>query len=321
MDRMIHLIVGSEDFLAERIRHRVVEDARVAAGDPDLPAETRKASEVDAPELAELLSPSLFAEDRIIVVTGLADAAKETATLIEQAVADPAPGITLILQHTGKGRQKGLVTSLPKKAPKGELEVHGAEELKGRERTAFVDREFRDAGVRVSPDVTAALLDAVGSDLRELASAVSQLIADTGGKVTAADVHRYYQGTAEVSGFDVADLAAAGRVDRAVGAARRALQLGVPHVLLASALSGVVGDIARVHGAGRINARTQAKDFGMPPWKLEKTVRTARAWTPAAVAAAVQVVAELDAGVKGHAADPEYAVEDAVRRVATLARG
>jgi DNA polymerase-3 subunit delta len=50
-------------------------------------------------------------------------------------------------------------------------------------------------------------------------------------------------------------------------------------------------------------------------------VRTARGWTPAAVAAAVQVVADLDAGVKGHAADPEYAVEDAVYRVAVLARG
>jgi DNA polymerase-3 subunit delta len=321
MGRMIHLIVGSEDFLAERIRHGIVGAVRTACGDPDLPAEMRKASEVDAPELAELLSPSLFAEDRIIVVTGLAEAGKETATLIEQAVADPAPGITLILQHSGKGRQKGLVTSLPKKAPTGELQVHSAEELKGRERTAFVDREFRDAGTRVSPDVTAALLDAVGTDLRELSAAVSQLVADTGGQVTAAAVHRYYQGSAEVSGFDVAEYAVSGRTDQAVGAARRALQLGVPHVLLASALSGVVGDIARVRGAGRINARTQAKDFGMPPWKLEKTVRTARGWTPAAVAAAVQVVADLDAGVKGHAADPEYAVEDAVYRVAVLARG
>jgi DNA polymerase-3 subunit delta len=59
----------------------------------------------------------------------------------------------------------------------------------------------------------------------------------------------------------------------------------------------------------------------MPPWKLEKTVRLARAWSAAGVAAAVQVVAELDAGVKGWAADPEYAVEDAVRRISVLARG
>lgn len=316
----VYLIVGGDEFLAERRRSQVVARTRRAVGDPDLPLEMRKTSEIDAGELAELLSPSLFAEDRIVAVTGLAEASKETAQLIEAAVADPAPGVILILQHTGKGRQKSLVTSLPKAAPAGALQILSAEELRGREKASFIDAEFRDAGIRISPDVTEALLDTVGSDLRELASAVSQLISDTGGEVTAAAVHRYYQGSAEVSGFDVAEYAVSGRTDQAVGSARRALQLGVPHVLLASALSGAVGDIAKVHGVGRINARQQAAEFGMPPWKLEKTVRLARGWSAAGVAAAVQVVAELDAGVKGWAADPEYAVEDAVRRISVLAR-
>lgn len=317
----VYLIVGAEEFLAERRRQHIVDRTRKATGNPDLPVEMRRASEIDAGELAGLLSPSLFGEDRIVVVTGLADAGKDTAELIGTAVADPAPGVVLILQHSGKGRQKALVTSLPKKAPAGSLQVLSAEELKGRERASFVDAEFRAAGIRVSPDVTDALLDAVGSSLRDLASAVSQLVSDTGGKVTAAAVHRYYRGSAEVSGFDVAEYAVSGRTAQAVGAARRALQLGVPHVLLASALSGMVGDIAKVHGVGRINARSQAAEFGMAPWKLEKTVRLAREWSAAGVAAAVQVVADLDAGVKGWAADPEYAVEDAVRRIATLARG
>lgn len=315
----VNLIVGGDEFLAERRRQEVVDRVRRSVGDPDLPVEIRRTSEIDAGELAELLSPSLFAEDRIVVVTGLAEASKETAKLIEGAVAEPVPGIVLILQHTGKGRQKSLVSSLPGKAPRGALRVLSAEELRGRERTAFVESEFRAAGARVSPDVTEALIESVGTDLRELAAAVSQLVSDTGGQVTVAVVHSYYQGTAEVSGFDVAEYSVTGRVDRAVGSARRALQLGVPHVLLASALSGMVGDIAKVHGVGRINARSQAAEFGMPPWKLEKTVRLARSWSAAGVAAAVQVVAELDAGVKGWAADPEYAVEDAVRRIAVLA--
>jgi len=314
----VYLIVGADEFLAERRRQEVVDRARKFTGVPDLPVETRKASDIDAGELAELLSPSLFAEDRIVVVSGVADAGKETVQLIENAVVDPAPGVILILHHTGKGRQKALVTALPKKAPKGTLTVLSAEELKGREKAAFVDAEFRDAGIRVTPEVTDALLDAVGSNLRELASAISQLVSDTGGNVTAASVNRYYQGSAEVSGFDVAEYAVTGRVDEAVGAARRALQLGVPHVLLASALSAMVGDIAKVHGAGRINSRSQASEYGMPPWKLDKTVRLARQWSAAGVAEAVQVVAELDAGVKGWAADPEYAVEDAVRKVAML---
>ena len=316
----VNLIVGTEGFLAERARQQVVAATRTRAGIKDLPVDMRKTSELSVGELAELLSPSLFAEDRIVVITGVEEAAKETVALIEQAVADPAPGVVLILMHTGKGRQKSLVTSLPKKGPAGSVQVHSAAELKGREKQAFVEQEFRRHKVRVTPDVTAALLDSVGSDLRELASAISQLVADTDGQVTEEAVHRYYTGSAEVSGFDVAEQALAGRSDAAVGSARRALQLGVNPVLLASAMSGMIGDIARVHG-DRVNPRSQAAEFGMPPWKLEKTVRAARGWSSASVAAAVQIVAELDAGVKGHSADAEWAVEDAVRRIAGHARG
>ena len=37
------------------------------------------------------------------------------------------------------------------------------------------------------------------------------------------------------------------------------------------------------------------------------------------IAQAVQITGALDAGVKGHSADPDYAVEDAVRRIAQVA--
>lgn len=310
----VNLIVGGDDFLAERRRSAIVQQARRASGNEDLPVEMHKASELSAPELAELLSPSLFAEDRIIVISGVEDAGKETITLIEQAITDPADGVVLILIHTGKGRNKKLVQSWPKLG----AVVHEAAELKGRERQNFVDQEFRRYKVRVDPHVTQFLLDAVGSDLRELASAVSQLVADTDGNVDLIAAKKYYSGKAEVSGFDVADEAINGRVTAAVALARRALQLGTPPVLLASALSGSMADIAKVAG-NRVDPRRDAAALGMPPWKLERTARTARAWNPAMVARGVQIVATLDAGVKGHSADINFAVESAVRQIAELA--
>ena len=57
------------------------------------------------------------------------------------------------------------------------------------------------------------LIEAVGSDLRELAAATSQLVADTDGTVDESAVRRYYRGRAECPGFAVADKAVAG--DRA----------------------------------------------------------------------------------------------------------
>ncbi len=310
-----NLIVGTEDFLAERRRQEVVAAARKEAGNEEVPVEMHKTSELNEPELAELLSPSLFAENRIIFITGVEEAGKEVVSLLEEAIKHPADGIVLIIRHTGKGRNKKLVTAWPKLG----MTVLNAGELKGREKNAFIDQEFRRLGTRVSPDVVEELLDGVGGDLRELSSAISQLVADTDGKVTPAEVRKYYRGKAEVSGFDIADFAVTGQKERAVASARRALQLGEAPVLIASALSQSVSGISKVAGAGPIDPRRQAAEFGMPPWKLEKLIRIARRWSPAAVSQAVQVTAELDAGVKGHSYDMDFAVEQAVRKIADLA--
>ena len=312
----VHLILGEEEFLAERARIAVTTAVRESLPEgTELPVTTMRAGDVNANELAELLSPSLFGEDRVLILTGTQDAGKDAADLILSAAGSPAPGIYLIILHTGAGRTKAMVPKLSKLA-----EVHRADKIKPSERPAFVNQEFRNHGVRVTSDVTRALLEGVGSDLRELASAVSQLVADTGGEVTEAKVREYYVGVAEVSGFDIADLACSGQVQRAVASTRRALQLGLSPVMLAAALSTTVGSIARLYSTrGRVDANSLARVVGMPPWKVEKTARLARTWNGEAVSEAVIIVADLDAAVKGQAADDGYAIEHAVRRIAELA--
>ena len=78
-------------------------------------------------------------------------------------------------------------------------------------------------GGRIEPAAVAALLDAVGSDLRELAATSSQLVSDSGGTVDVELVRAYHQGRAEVSGFAIADLAVVGNVPGALEALRYAL--------------------------------------------------------------------------------------------------
>src|SRR5699024_642796 len=94
-----------------------VRRSAATAGDPDgrsVPITDLRGGDVTTTDLVELLSPSLFGEDRIIVLTDCDAAGKEPADLIVQAAADPAPGITLILQHSGEGRQKKMVDELRK---------------------------------------------------------------------------------------------------------------------------------------------------------------------------------------------------------------
>ena len=305
----VHLVVGEDEFLAERATQAIIDQASPAAEVTVL-----RAGDVTEGELLQATSPSLFAQERVVVIKDTDLAGKEPTELLLQAAVDPAPGMTLVIVHSGKGRNKAYVPKFRKAA-----QVHEAGSLNQRERQSWVQNEFRRHGVRPTPDVVGALLESVGSDLRELASAIEQLIDDTSGDLTVSDVRAYYTGVAEVSGFDIADQAVTGRVDRALASTRRALQLGISPVAITAALANKIGDIAKLYQT-RGNPDKIAREIGMHPFVAKKTMQIARNWSGDAVSRAVIIVARLDAEVKGQGGDPDFAVEDAVRRIAMLAR-
>jgi len=312
----VHLVLGEEELLIERAVASIVSGVRAAAPDADaVPVDRRRAGDSGTAELAELLSPSLFAEDRVVVLESAAEAGKEAAGLIADAAGDPPEGVVLVVLHSGGGRAKAMVPALQKT---GAVTHDCAKLTKAAERVEFVRAEFRSAGVRASGDVVQALLESVGSELRELAAACSQLVADTGGKVDVGAVRRYYSGKAEVTGFDVAEFAVAGDRAAAMEALRWATDRGVAHVLLADALADSVHTIARVGSAGRGDPFALAQQLGMPPWKVKKAQAQARGWTPATIGAALGIVAGLNADVKGGAADSGYALEHALGRILDL---
>ncbi len=84
-----------------------------------------------------------------------------------------------------------------------------------------------------------------------------------------------------------------------------------------SDLAEAVHTIARV-GPLSGDPYRLASELGMPPWRVQKAQKQARRWSRDSVAAAVRLVAALNADVKGAAADADYAVERAVRQVAEL---
>ncbi|MBO0678204.1 DNA polymerase III subunit delta [Mycolicibacterium sp. S2-37] len=310
----LHLVLGDEELLVERAVADVLRAARKIAGTADVPVNRLRAGEVSTSELAELLSPSLFSDERVVVLEAAAEAGKEAAALIADAAADLPPGTMLVVVHSGGGRAKALADQLKKLG----AEVHPCAKItKAAERADFVRREFRAAKVKVSDDTVTAVLDAVGSDIRELAAVCSQLVADTAGEVDAAAVRRYHSGRAEVKGFDIADKAVTGDVAGATEALRWAMISGEPLVVLADALAEAVHTIARV-GPLSGDPYRLAGEIGMPPWRVQKAQKQARRWSRGSVAEAMRLVAALNADVKGAAADADYALESAVRRVAEL---
>ena len=310
----LQLVLGEEELLIER----AVREALVAARAMDATAElTRvRVSDLTAPELAELVSPSLFSEGRVIVLESAQDISQELADAVAAYLKDPADGVVLVVVHTGGGRSKAG-KSLPAVLKKAGAEITECPKMtKPAEREQFVRHEVRRVGGKIDPAGVAALIDAVGSDLRELSSAATQLVADTGGAVDAEAVRRYHRGRADVTGFAVAERAVSGDRAAALESLRWAMQLGVPHVLVADALADAVRTIARVSGAGRGNPNQLAGELGMPPWKIRKAQGQSRGWNQDGLATAMRVVARLNAEVKGVAADPGYALERAVLEVA-----
>ncbi|CNM27361.1 DNA polymerase III subunit delta [Mycobacterium tuberculosis] len=310
----LHLVLGDEELLVERAVADVLRSARQRAGTADVPVSRMRAGDVGAYELAELLSPSLFAEERIVVLGAAAEAGKDAAAVIESAAADLPAGTVLVVVHSGGGRAKSLANQLRSMG----AQVHPCARItKVSERADFIRSEFASLRVKVDDETVTALLDAVGSDVRELASACSQLVADTGGAVDAAAVRRYHSGKAEVRGFDIADKAVAGDVAGAAEALRWAMMRGEPLVVLADALAEAVHTIGRV-GPQSGDPYRLAAQLGMPPWRVQKAQKQARRWSRDTVATAMRLVAKLNANVKGAVADADYALESAVRQVAEL---
>lgn len=311
----LHLILGEEELLVERAVMAVLAAARELAGTRDVPVDRLRAGEVSTSELAELLSPSLFAEERVVVLESAAEAGKDAAAMIADAAADLPEGTMLVVVHTGGGRAKALAGQLKDLG----AQVHPCAKItKASERADFVRAEFRSLRIKVNDDTVTALIDAVGFDIRELASACSQLVADTDGRVDAAAVRRYHSGKAEVKGFDIADKAVVGDVEGAAEALRWAMMSGEPRVVLADALAEAVHTIARIAPLSGDPYRL-ASEVGLPPWRIQKAQKQSRRWSRDGVATAIRVVAALNADVKGAAADADYALETAVRRVAEIA--
>lgn len=314
----LQLVLGDEEFLVER----AVRDLLAAARNADPMAESRRAtvSDLTPAELVELLSPSLFAEGRVVVLEGAQDAGKEIADAVLAHAREPGDGIVLVVVHSGGGRSK-VAKELPAALRKAGAEVTECTKItKPGDRETFVRSEVRRAGGKIDGAAIAALIETVGSDLRELSSAASQLVTDTeGGVVDEPAVRRYHTGRAEVTGFAVAEKAVNGDRQAAMEALRWAMQLGVPHVLVADALADAVRTIARVAAVGRSDPFRLATELGMPPWKVKRALAQARGWSQDGLAEAMQVAATVNADVKGAAADFDYALERAVLRIVAAA--
>lgn len=300
------LLQGGESLLADRAI------AEIISNSPNSTITQLDSSEIEVGQITDALAPSLFGEDRIIVIKEIQDLVAEEGEEVITFLDNPEDGVHLVLWHKGGVKGKALLDKIKKAKPT----IIACDAIKkDSEKSDFIRAEFKRLGRKVTTDAVQALLDSLGSDLREMSAAISQLASDVaqGKEIDEVAVAKFQQGRIETSGFDVADAALDGKRDLALLALRNALDTGTDPVLITSALAGSLRTLAKVSGASRgVKSFDLASSLGLPPWQIDKARRQLVHWTPATLAGAVVAVAQADADIKGAAIDPIHSLERAI---------
>ena len=312
----ILLIHGGESVLADRAL------AEALALRADFERTILDGSGLELGRYGEAVAPSLFADKRVVVIKELQDVISEVQEEIESLFDQIDLNLHLIFIHKGGVKGKGLLDKIKKLKP----EIVTCEPMKkASDKEEFVRQEFSRHGRKISSGAVTALVDATGSDMRELAAACSQISFDTNaGKavIDEDDIAKYYQGRIEATGFDVADATLAGNPTAALIALRNALDSGTDPIMIVSALTSSIRTLAKVSGAPRnANAFQLAGSLGLAPWQIDKARRQLSKWSPALIAFSVQELSKADVAIKGAEADPLYALERSVVSIATKVGG
>jgi len=300
------LVTGPDELLGERAV--ATRKGLALAERPGAQVNELLADQLESTMLSEVLGGSLFASDTVAIIDDLGACPASAVDQILAAATDPGPELCLILRHRGGVKGKGLLDKLKKAAVPTEAVVAP----KAWELPKFVMAEARSQKVTLNQDAAAALVAAVGSDLRALVGAVAQLASDAmSSEVDEAMIKRYFAGRAEVTSFAVADAVLAGQTSLAVERLRWALNTGAAPVLVTSALASSLRGMGKYLDAEseRLPNAELARHVGVPPWKLKDYSRNARLWGSGGIANAIRVVAGTDADVKGAAVDAQYALE------------
>lgn len=303
-----YLLFGSEDVLADRALNKI---ERETSGAEKF---TLDGDQMAPGDFSNETAPSLFGQDRLVVVRELQDIPEEAQEEILRFLNDPPGDITLVLIHPGGVKGKAFIEKLKK----AKISLIACDAIKKEgEKIELLKAEALDRGRKISNDAARALVDASGSEAREMISALHQLLSDTTGVIEVADVHALFAGRVETTSFAVADAILESSLGQALVTLRQALDTGVDPVVIVNSLATSLRTLAKVGSAPRsARAAELAPVLGMAPWQVDKARRQLSGWNGAGITAAINAIARADSQVKGGGSDPAYACEQALMAIA-----
>lgn len=307
------LVFGSEEYFSSSAIRRIRDQLK--ASEPGLEIYQVEASEYVSGDLLNMVSPSLFSDPKLVIINGVE---RCTDALIEDGKAlsvDDLVDVTLVLQHSGTStRGKALLDVI--RVNDAAVEIACAK-LQDKEKPAFVQAHFMEAGRKYTQSAVRALVDAFGNDIPELAASCDQLLADSAEQIDEALVDRYFGGRVEATAFNVFDKAIEGRGGEALVLLRHALQTGDDPIRIIGGIASGLKRMATIMHDPRATGAT----VGVSDWVFNNKIKkTITGWDDDGMIRALQALADADAAAKGAERQPEYRLEQLILLISNRGR-
>ena len=266
------------------------------------------AAEVDASTwqsgaLQALATPSLFGEQRALLVSDARSLPKEAIDELSTYLASPDPDAILVITWTtaDRGRPPAALQKLVE--PVGEARKV---ELTRKDLEPWLVARAKAAGVELAIPGARALVEALGQEPGQLVSAIEQLASVfPGTRVGPQEVARQFRGLGEQKTWDLCDRAFAKDLPGAIRSLRAIEEGGDEAIMVLGGIAARVRDLLKVRSLpDRLPPGEVAKQAGLRfDWQARRYQQQARNYSMEELVSLHDRIAEADRALKSGAPD------------------
>jgi DNA polymerase III subunit delta len=288
----VHLLWGEDDFLLRERAFAVFGELRPTEVD---------AAEWQGGELQDLATPSLFGEARALLITDAKSLPKEAMAELADYVAAPDADATLVICA-----RVGERTKVPAALDKLVKPVGRVEEVKVARKDLepwLIQRAKRD-GIDVTPPAIHALVETLGEEPGQLASALTQLgEAFQDERITPQAVARQFRGLGEQKTWDLCDKAFTKDLPGAIRSLRSIEEGGDDPLMVLGGIASRLRDLMKVRALpDRLPPAEVAREAGLRfDWQARRYQQQARNYSMAQLIVLHERIVEADRAMKSGA--------------------
>lgn len=282
---------GEDEFVLRLAALRLLEERGLRATEVE-------ASEWRGGETADLATPSLWGEERALLVSACQSLTEVGAREIAAYVEAPVPDALLVMTIVSRAKQGPPLAK--KVAAAGGLVRQVT--VARKELTGWIVERGAVRGVKLSGPAAAALIATIGEDTAALDQAVEQLAGAFAGKpIGPSEVRAQFVGLGEQRVWDLCDHALAGRLSPALVTLRGLLEAREDPLLILGGIASRVRDLLRVRDLPeRMPPAEAARVSGVRfEWQIRRYREQASRFTREELTRLMERIADADRALKG----------------------